>query len=288
MQIVDDSLDKVIRVQAPLKVFITAASNTNPIQITTAILINNVPVAYPHLFQGGLSGTIAGVLGNTNANGTHAITVTGPNTFTIPVAGNAAYTSGGVATPNAPNCQMCWAYPNGDSPGQTFYNLQAFGSFRASSMATIRNIGNNFDETWFAPGGSNPGALIRRVLPTDPNIYQDSDMSGAATAISMLNETSLLPGTQDESNLLHDFCAAHFRMLGSGQVNFTLYALDHTLSLVPAASPFTLSMKPGQEYLLRYALRNEQMSIMFGTESIGSFLIMSLIRAYFTNSLPQR
>ena len=87
VQMVDDALDKVIRVLAPLKVFITGASNTNPIQITTAVLINNAPVAYPHLLQTGDTVTISGVAGLTAANGTWVITVTGPNTFTIPVDG---------------------------------------------------------------------------------------------------------------------------------------------------------------------------------------------------------
>ena len=157
-------------------------------------------------------------------------------------------------------------------------------------MAIVRNILNNFDEVWWGPSGSNPGGLIRRVLPTDSLIYQDDDMSGNAAVISMLNETSLLPGTQDKSTTIKDFCAFNVRMLGSGNVNFTLFSLDHNplLTVVPAASPFALSPTPGLEYILRFSLRNEQMSIMFGTNAIGAWMVMSLIRVYYTNSLPQR
>ncbi len=76
---------------------ITGASNTSPIVITTAStagLANRQQV------------TIAGVLGNTNANGVRFIKVLSATTFELysdslaltPVAGNATYTSGGTAS----------------------------------------------------------------------------------------------------------------------------------------------------------------------------------------------
>lgn len=69
---------------------VTNASNTSPIQITTSTA---------HGFVGGQSVIITGVVGNTNANGTWAIIVTGANTFTLIASnGNAAYTSGGTVT----------------------------------------------------------------------------------------------------------------------------------------------------------------------------------------------
>lgn len=288
VQVVDDSQDKVYRVLAPLKVVVTAASNTNPITITTAVMVNGAPVANPHLFQTGLSVAIANVLGNTAANTTQVITVTGPNTFTIPVAGNGAYVSGGIATPQSPNAEMCWAYAAGDAPGQCFYSLHAFTSFRASSMATIRNISTNLDETWFGPGGSNPGGLIRRVTPTNPTPYRDVDMSGSAAAISSLYETSNLPGSQDESVTLKDFHGAHLRISGNGGLNVTAYSLDHGLAVIPLASPLALSRRPGLEYLMKWALRNEQQTIAFGTNAVDAYFIAAIIRAYYSNSLPMR
>lgn len=286
VQIVDDAFDKVIRVQAPLNVVVTGATNTNPIQITTAVLINNAPQAYPHLFQTGLSVTLSGVGGNTAANTTAVITVTGPNTFTIPVAGNGAYTSGGIASPNAPNCQLSWNYTNGDAAGQAMYSLQAFGAYRASSIATIRNVVTNQDETWFSP--SAQGGLIRRVLPTDSLIYRDVALDGSPVAITSQYETSLIPGSQDESVTIHDQAGFHARVVGSGGFNMTAYALDHSLTVVPLASPLALSKKPGKEYLVKYFLRSEQMSLSFGTNAVDEFFIISLLRFYFTNSLPQR
>jgi hypothetical protein len=68
---------------------ITDATNTNPIVITSA----------NHGLAAGEVVSIFGVGGNTAANGEYAVTVLTANTFSIPVAGNAAYTSGGVWVP---------------------------------------------------------------------------------------------------------------------------------------------------------------------------------------------
>ena len=72
-----------------LPISITAASNTSPITITTA---------QPHGYVSGAPVSISGVGGNTAANGTFTITVTGANMFTLASStGNGAYTSGGAA-----------------------------------------------------------------------------------------------------------------------------------------------------------------------------------------------
>jgi hypothetical protein len=67
---------------------ITGATNASPIAITTTL---------PHGLATGNRVTIAGVTGNTAANGTFIITVTGANTFTLNGStGNGAYVSGGT------------------------------------------------------------------------------------------------------------------------------------------------------------------------------------------------
>lgn len=68
----------------------TSSSVASPTVITTAA---------PHGFISGQSVVIAGHTGSTpDINGTHVVTVTGPSTFTIPVAVTVAGT-GGTATP---------------------------------------------------------------------------------------------------------------------------------------------------------------------------------------------
>ena len=70
---------------------ITGATNATPISIT----------ATAHGYNTGDSVTIVGVGGNTAANGTWTITVTGANTFTLNTSvGSGAYTSGGLVQRN--------------------------------------------------------------------------------------------------------------------------------------------------------------------------------------------
>ncbi len=67
---------------------ITGATNATPIEITTAT---------PHGLVSGSTTIIAGVLGNTAANGAGLATVTGASTFTVDSSvGNGAYTGGGT------------------------------------------------------------------------------------------------------------------------------------------------------------------------------------------------
>jgi hypothetical protein len=69
---------------------VAGASNAAPIAITTTT---------PHGFQSGTQVAISLVQGNTAANGTFTITVTGANSFTLDgTTGNGAWTSGGTVT----------------------------------------------------------------------------------------------------------------------------------------------------------------------------------------------
>ena len=67
---------------------ITAATNASPIAVTTGA---------PHGLSTGAGVFLTGVLGNTAANGSWVVTVTGASTFTLNNSiGNGAYTSGGA------------------------------------------------------------------------------------------------------------------------------------------------------------------------------------------------
>jgi hypothetical protein len=74
-----------------------SGSGVSPIAVTTIV---------PHGLQTGASVAISNVGGNTNANGTFTITVTGPVTFTLDGGsiGNAAWTGGGAVVPAGLPC----------------------------------------------------------------------------------------------------------------------------------------------------------------------------------------
>lgn len=79
------SVNNNIQLEFALQSNIFDASNTPVITITTAEIHNLIS---------GLTVNISGVIGNAAANGTWLITVTGVNTFTIPVAGSGVFVPG--------------------------------------------------------------------------------------------------------------------------------------------------------------------------------------------------
>lgn len=101
---------------------ITGASNTNPIVVTIS---GTLPSQMTAVAAAGGSPTfpvdIQGVQGNTAANGEFQATATGTNTFSIPVAGNGAYTSGGSVT---------WRFPQS-------FNQPSDGDNRNSASVNV-------------------------------------------------------------------------------------------------------------------------------------------------------
>lgn len=103
-------------------VAITGATNATPIKIT----------ATSHGYKSGQKVTIAGVGGNTAANGNFTATVVDPNNFTLDgSAGNGAYTSGGVSVNGDWGGCSVWM-----SPDNTNY-VQAGKMYGASRMGTL-------------------------------------------------------------------------------------------------------------------------------------------------------
>lgn len=88
---ISDSLSFTPAVTAPVST-VTAATNANPVAITTAAA---------HGLRTGMLVYVTQLVGNTSPNGQWwPVTVTSTTAFTIPVAGNGAWTSGGLVIPN--------------------------------------------------------------------------------------------------------------------------------------------------------------------------------------------
>lgn len=277
VQVAEDGLNRVFRVMAPLTCQITNVTNANPAVITTL---------QPHLFQTGLSVTLAGT--GTSVDGSRIVTVLSPTTFSVPLASGGTATAG-TAAPNAANCEMTWDYTDGYTPGTAQYCLRAFTSYRMGAIGNILNTTNGLTEVWFAPGASNPGPLIRQVISSDPTPYRDVNMSGSAAAIDCTYQTSNLPGAQDEEGAtVHNYHGAHFRVSGNGSLSLLASGLDGNITLVPAISPLSLTQQEGKELLAKWFLRSEQETITVGTNAVDEYFILSIIRAYWGNANPQR
>jgi hypothetical protein len=277
VQVVDDVLNKRFIVLAPLSTSVQSVTGAGPYAITTS--------NQPHLYQTGLTVFIAGV------TGVQTITVTGPNTFTIP-GGSGSPTVGGSILPQTATHRMTWNYTQGDTPQTIQYSLDSFSLYNPGAIAVVQNTTTNLQEVWYAP--SVQGVAIRQNDGLEALPYQDVDSQGNPTSYPWLYETALLPGPTETSSTvpdstLHTFCGAHFRVTGTGQLNLQVFNVDHTVSLPPVLSPLTLSPTPGQEYLVKWNLSNqEQESIQLGMTVFGSNAVLSLIRAYYTESAPQR
>lgn len=275
----ENTLYKEFLVLAPLKATVANVTNTNPVVVTTE---------EPHLFQPGLSVTLSGVLGTTSANTTQVVTVVDSLNFSIPVAGNGAYTGGGIASPNAANAEMSWSYTEGYTPETVKYSIRAFSAYRPGCFGSIFNLSNSLYETWYGPAAV-PGTLIRQVNPPDVNSYRDVDLIGNPVAIDSLFQTSLLPGSRDASGAtVKDFHGAHFRVSGNGNLNLRALGLDGVIVTVPLRSPIVLVEKQGREELVKWFLRSEQQTIEVGTNAIDHYFVLAAIQAYYTGAMSQR
>lgn len=110
-------------------VAITAATNATPIQIT----------ATSHGFRSGQKVVIAGVGGNTAANGTWTVTQIDSNTFTLNGSvGNGAYTSGGVAVNQDWGGAHVWVSPDNSNYVQigTMYGPSRMGVLTAQLVSS--------------------------------------------------------------------------------------------------------------------------------------------------------
>ena len=288
VQIVDDGFDRVIRVLAPLNVMVTNVTATNPIKITTGIQIGSQIIAYPHLYLTGMVVTISDVEGITEADQISVpITVTGANTFTIPVAGSGTYTGGGTVFPATANAEMSWNYSVGEDPNDILYSLNGWSGIQPGGIGIVRNLYTSVDEVWYVeyPGGS---PLIRRVLPSDILIHRDVDSGGNPIAISSTYETGLAPGN-DSASTMHYFHGAHLRVSGAGGgFSLTAYGLDHARSMIPLASPLVLANAPGAEILVKWFLSSEQQSISMSMNVLDAYFIAALLRVYWNPAMPIR
>lgn len=140
---------------------VTSATNATPIVITAAA----------NGLQTGDRVSIAGVTGNTNANGTFPVTVIDANTFSIPASGNGAYVSGGT-----------WQQVTETTPS----NIVTVSATGATSSVVL---------TWLP--ANPPGGTIGAGTVAGFNVYRSQlkQQGGGWTGLQKLNETPIMNGT---------------------------------------------------------------------------------------------
>lgn len=267
VQVSDDTLRKVVSVMAPLTNVVAAVSGST---VTTKT---------PHLYQTGVTVTIAG------ATGTQAITVTGANTFTIPGPGTP--TVGATIYPQIATAELTWDYTEGATNEAAKYAIFS-KKHLSGATAVVQNSKNYLPEVWFAPSAS--GVLARRNDGSEANPYRDIDTAGTQVAFEWWYRTGLVPGVADDVMGLHDFHGVHFRASGSGPLSLRAYTLDDAQSVVPVASPVVLQVNPGRPLLIKWFLRGEHESILIGSSggNMDDYGFVASIKPYWTQSALQR
>lgn len=137
---------------------INNASNTNPIVITHDL---------PHGYTNGQTVFHRGIQGNTAANGTFTLTYLSPTTYSIPVAGNGSYLSGGISTRSSNDkCGMIFWAAGDDGNGGNSFLFNRFGAELCTSY-------QNFNGNGFFQSGQNGSGIIS-VLTVAPSRIQDA------------------------------------------------------------------------------------------------------------------
>lgn len=194
----------------------------------------------------------------------------------------------GTNTSAAGTYEMTWDYTEGDTPQTVKYSINSYAAYAPAAITIVQNVVNSTSEPWTAP--SAQGVVIRQNNGLETNPYRDLNTAGdTPESIQFLYETSLVPGDKGGNRAtVHDFHGAHFRVTGAGNMSIQANGIDSVITKVPVRSPIALSLTPGIEELVKWFLRSEQQSIQIGTNGVDEFVSVSLIRAYWTNSLVQR
>lgn len=157
---------------------VSAATNASPIQITTATA---------HSLTTGQTATLAGILGNTAANGNFVVTVINSTQFTLNgTTGNGTYTSGGTVTGNA--------ILNTSGQSSVEFSANIISGNYAGVMRTDQV--SMYEVQIFITGGGSTDQVICRnarvvVRYTPPVNITDLLSLAMPTDISFVAETSL-------------------------------------------------------------------------------------------------
>lgn len=287
---------------------ITGATNANPIQIT-------VSGSLPADMQNGCLVDITGVVGNTAANGVWPATVTGANTFTIPVAGNAAYVSGGNAQPL--NLTPLLSDPSDGDPG----NAASVPGFMTAADRTQFSAGYGIgkyklvDSFTLGLTSGQSGAVPPTpwgVVSTTTNAYAPMNPSGGGTVswnIPFLSLNDLVEFEVTSSVLITTTAGSAFAAPvglavgygpyggSSGLVTIqgaqyfwtpgssaqTLVPMSLRARFVPTGNPFRDGSTNGQAFVTLYC--NMQGAASANLEVVGDYVIA--YRQWRHTGMPQ-
>lgn len=230
---------------------ITNVSNTpSPITVTTSI---------PNNFVNGQSVFISGVVGNTAANGVFTITVIDNQHFTIPVAGNGTYISGGIVatqfTSSTSSTELSLSIGSGNVPGVMRTDIIA--NYEVDIFIVNGGISDNvicrnarIYVTYSPPVVISQ--LIPVVMPIDINFVAGTELNGFPTPAGVGGRvldlsTNLIPATlPDGRNRFIQFFADV--EVSAPSVDGYVQLFDTTDNVVVTGTSFHITNTVGTEF----------------------------------------
>jgi len=243
---------------------ISAASNTAPIQITTAT---------PNTFTNGQAVIISGVGGNIAANGFFIITVINGTQFTLNGSiGSGTYTSGGAAgtplsTSSLSSTELSATLTSGNFAGVmrtdqvSMYEVQIFiTNGGVSDQVICRNARLN---VVYSPP-ANVSSLVALAMPTDISFVAGTELNGFTTPAGMGGRKfdvtqfpALMPDGSGRSRLIEFFADVEVSAAGvdgycqlydtvsNALVVGTNFHFTNTVATEIHSNPLTVGTVPG-------------------------------------------
>jgi hypothetical protein len=185
-----------------------------------------------------------------------------------------------------PNYELTWSYLEGITADTVNFSLWQITNYNPGCGGTVFNPATGQNEVWYGPSVAGP--FLRQNDGSETNPYRDN-----GAAINASYQTGLIPGPttppgSSHSAVVSNFSGAHFRLTGEGSVSMSVSNEDGTQTVTPASSPLAIVKNPGKEYLTWWFLRAEQEAITLSSNAIDAHWTLSLIRAYYSPSFPQR
>lgn len=183
----------------------------------------------------------------------------------------------------APTHELNFYYIDGTTPDQIKYSLDAISGYSVGAGTLIPEASRRYN-VWY--GSYAAGAVARANTGSETHPYRD-----ISAAINSVYKIGLLPGVGPnvQKSTVNEHHGDRIRITGEGSMAMTVYSLDNNKSVVPAKSPMMLSMAPGHEYVIRYALQSEQVSIQLtNNNAVDSHWRIAMLTHFYTLGVSQR
>jgi hypothetical protein len=189
---------------------------------------------------------------------------------------------------STPSHRLRFSYINGTEAEQICYSLDQIAGYPMGAACLAETFLTRQLTEFIGPavgdGVHLKGSVIAQNIGGETNPFRDLDQ-----AINCVYKTSLLPGQQAQRGTTQIHHADQIRIRGAGHAGITIRSLDDLKSRIPAKSPLVLSVSPGQEYMLRYNMTSEHVTLELNNNNeLDSWYVLSQLNHMYNEQFQQR